>query len=231
MHGGIDTDRRLFTLLTMTIHREEILACACDLYLTRGLEGFSMRRLAKAVGVTAPAIYRHFDGKEEVLLAVVGEAYKVFYDYLHRALQGATPSERLRMAGEAYVDFALDHPRYYEMMHAPLAAMGIEKVPEQLRAEACAIGQFWDDRLRECAGVGVVRSSDHESIGLTMWAHAHGFVSLYLRGMMGKIDEAAFRELYRTSVALLLEGVSEESRADLFDDARAPAGESTEAVS
>ncbi|NIP56498.1 MAG: TetR family transcriptional regulator, partial [Gemmatimonadetes bacterium] len=69
----------------MSIQREQILACACDLYLKGGLEGVSMRRLAREVGVTAPAIYRHFEGKEDVLLGVVGEAYKTLAQYLHRA--------------------------------------------------------------------------------------------------------------------------------------------------
>lgn len=215
----------------MTIQRDDILACACDLYLKGGLDGFSMRRLAKDVGVTAPALYRHFDGKEDVLLSVVGEAYKVFYEYLRRALGGTTPAERFRMAGEAYVDFALDHPRYYEMIHAPLEAMGIEEVPEELRTEACAVGQFWHDRLRECMGAGIIRKADPESIGLTMWSHAHGLVSLYLRGMLGEMDDETFRALYRSSALLVLEGVAEEGREASFQDGDVPSEPSTEAVS
>lgn len=190
-----------------------------------------MRRLASDVGVTAPAIYRHFDGKEDILLSVVGEAYKIFYDYLHRALGGATPAERFRMAGEAYVDFALDHPRYYEIIHAPLEAMGVQEIPDDLQAEACAVGQFWHDRLRECIGTGIIRDADPESIGLTMWSHAHGLVSLYLRGMLGEMDEEAFRDLYRSSALLLLEGVAEEGREAFFAGAEAPPEPATESVS
>jgi AcrR family transcriptional regulator len=43
----------------MSDQRDAILAAACDLYLRSGLDGFSMRKLAREVGVTAPALYRH----------------------------------------------------------------------------------------------------------------------------------------------------------------------------
>ncbi len=218
----------------MTTQRDEILARACDLFLDRGLEGFSMRSLADEVGVTAPALYRHFEGREDVMLAVVGEAYKLFYQYLHRALAGSSPAERFRMAGEAYLDFALDHPRFYEMIHAPLEALGIDEVPEDLQAEACAVGQFWDDRLRECMDAGLIRRSDPQAIGLTMWSHAHGLISLYLRGMMGDMDEDAFRDVYRASSRRVMAGVATEewlkredespARADDGDRSERPAG-------
>lgn len=211
----------------MSTQRDEILASACDLYLERGLDGFSMRRLASAVGVTAPALYRHFDGKEDVLLAVVGEAYDVFSRYLRRALAGESPAERFRMAGDAYVDFALDHPRYYQMIHAPLAAMGIEEVPEDLQAEACAVRQFWNDRLRECIDEGIIRGMDPEAISLTMWAHAHGLVSLYLRGMLGEMGPDAFRAIYHSSSMRLLEGLAAEDWETRLAEVFAPAGSAT----
>ena len=214
----------------MTIQRDEILASACDLYLKGGLEGFSMRRLARDVGVTAPALYRHFDGKEDVLVSVVGEAFKLMYEYLRRALAGSTAAERFRMAGGAYLDFALEHPRYYEMIHAPLEAMGIEEVPDALQAEACAVGQFWNDRLRECMGAGLIRTADPEAISLTMWSHAHGLISLYLRGMLGEMDEADFRHLYRSSTHRILDGLAEESADAFRDGEEAMADPTTEAV-
>lgn len=192
----------------MPTQRDEILTCACDLFLEGGLEGFSMRRLARSVGVTAPALYRHFEGREDVLLAVVGEAYKVFYEYLRRALRGESPAERFRRAGGAYLEFALDHPRFYEMIHAPLEALGFEEIPDDIQAEACAVGQFWHDRLRECMDEGLIRAEDPESIGLTMWSHAHGLISLYLRGMMGDMEEDRFRETYRASARRLMAGVA-----------------------
>ncbi|HZD04720.1 MAG TPA: TetR/AcrR family transcriptional regulator, partial [Longimicrobiales bacterium] len=90
----------------MSEQRDRILACACDLYLEDGLEGFSMRKLARSVGVTAPALYRYYESRERVLLDVVGEAYRRLAEYLYEALKGRTPEERFRMAGDGYLSFA-----------------------------------------------------------------------------------------------------------------------------
>ena len=77
-----------FTLFTMSTPRDRILVSAVDLYLEDGFDGFSMRKLARSLGVTAPSLYRHFQGKEQLLLEVVKEAYKVMAQCLHRALGG-----------------------------------------------------------------------------------------------------------------------------------------------
>ena len=106
--------------------RDRILSCAYELYLSDGLEGFSMRKLAKTVGVTAPALYRHYPSKERVLIAVIGEAYRMFAEYLYRALAGPTPAERLRRAGMEYLNFAIEHPEMYEMLYVSPHHLGLE---------------------------------------------------------------------------------------------------------
>jgi len=194
----------------MSTQREDILGCACELFTEEGLEGFSMRRLARSVGVTAPALYRHFDGKEDVLVGVVGEAFKVLSRYLYGALGAPTPMGRLLQASDAYLNYALDHPRFYETIHAPLHALGIEELPEGVFKQACSVGQFWLDRHRELLDEGLIRESDANLMSLTMWAHGHGLISLYRSGMMGDIDDGAIRKLYRKSALRVLRGVATE---------------------
>ncbi len=197
----------------MTDARDRILNCACELYLEDGFDGFSMRRLARAVGVTAPALYRHYEGKEKVLLDVVGEAHKLLSQYLYRSLSGVTPEDRFREAGDAYLDFALDHPRYFQMIHSFTEFMGLEEIPEEVAAQTCAVRQFWDDRVRECMDAGVLRRDDPEHIGLTLWAQAYGIISLYLRRLLD-VPEGEFRESYRRSFARILMGMAEPGHAE-----------------
>ncbi|MFW6199397.1 MAG: TetR/AcrR family transcriptional regulator, partial [Gemmatimonadota bacterium] len=176
-----------------------------------GLEGFSMRRLARSVGVTAPALYRHFDGKEDVLVEVVGEAFRILSRYLYGALGAQTPMARMLKATDAYLNFALDHRRFYETIHAPLEAIGIEELPDRVFNQACSVGQFWMDRHRELLGEGLIRESDPHRVSLTMWSHGHGLISLFRRGMLGEMDEEAFRRVYRASSLRVLRGVATEA--------------------
>jgi AcrR family transcriptional regulator len=190
----------------MAAQREHILNCACDLYLEDGLEGFSMRKLARAVGVTAPALYRHYESKERLLLDVVGEAYKRLAEYLYRGLQGKTPEERFRMAGEEYLTFALENPRMYEVLFTFPDLVRLSEPAEEVRDQACAIGQFWNDRVRECMDAEILRSGDPDEVGQTLWAHAHGLISLYLSGSF-PVDEDGFRAVYGASTRRLLMGL------------------------
>lgn len=191
----------------MAIERDDILTHACDLFLEEGVEGFSMRALADRVGVTAPALYRHFGGRDEVLLAVVDEAYQAMIRRLQGALEEPTPGERFRRAGEGYVDFALEHPRYYQIVYASPEWMGVEDVSEVRERHACAIGQFWHDRVRECMDAGLLREGEPEEVALTMWAHAHGLISIHLQGML-EMEREDFRGLFMASSRRMLGGLA-----------------------
>jgi AcrR family transcriptional regulator len=208
----------------MSEQRDRILSCACVLYLQDGLDGFSMRKLARVLGVTAPALYRHYESKERVLLDVVGEAYRTMIQYLHRALQGRTPEDRFRLAGQGFLDFALEHPRYYEVLFMGVELLAVEAVRAEVREQGCAVGQFWNDRVREAIDAGMLEPGDPEAIGMTLWAHSHGLLSLYLKGML-PMEEGAFRALVKSSGARVLSGLGTRAfAARVAEAAAAPFG-------
>ena len=192
----------------MSTQREEILRAACELLVVGGLDGLSMRKLATRLGVTAPALYRHYESKESVLVDVVGEAFKVFAQYLYRALDGRTPVERFRLTGRSYLAFALEHQEYYAILHASHEIMGHDKLPHEATDHACAVGQFMVDRVREGMECGMLKPGPPETVARTIWAHAHGLVSIYYRGLF-RIEEAEFRHLFLESGWRLMEGLAE----------------------
>lgn len=194
----------------MTISRERVLTCACDLYLADGLDGFSMRRLANELGVTAPALYRHYPAKEALLRDVVGEAFKVFGAYLYRALEGSTPQERLRLTGEGYLAFSLEHPRFYEVIHASPRLLGFSDLPEDVSVQACGTKQFLVDRVRECMDARVLAPDDPEVVAAVIWAFSHGLVSLFLGGAL-PVQRAGFAGLYQAAFARLFTGIAGEA--------------------
>ena len=197
----------------MSEQRDKILACARDLYLSVGKHGFSMRKLAGRVGVTAPALYRYYESREHVLGDVVRGAYREFTARLYRALEGRTPLERFFGAGEGYLDFALEHPRWYGMMFNSPEEMGLDGPPEDIEVMGCAIHQFWVDRVRECMGAGILKEADPVRTSLTMWAHAHGMIQLYHQGHF-RLSEAEFRRLFEESGARMMSGVATEAFAE-----------------
>lgn len=193
----------------MSLHREQILEGACDLFIAGGFDGLSMRKLASKVGVTAPALYRHYESKEKVILDLIGEAYKTFSGYLSRALQGESPEIRFSMTGRNYLAFALEHPQFYELLHISPSQLGVEELPEEASSHACASGRFLVDRVREGMDCGMLRPGDAEAVARTIWAHAHGMISIYHRGLLG-MGEPEFKRFFLESSWKLMGGIGEE---------------------
>lgn len=183
-----------------------ILACARDLYLEKGLRGLSMRHVAEKLGVSATAIYRHYRNKEDLIHKVVEEAVKLFGSYLFTSLSGRTAEERFRLGGEAYLNFALEQAKYYEVIFMAPDQFGTGTLPEELQRQAMANFQFLIDRVQECMESGALRKDDPRSVAVTIWAHSHGLVSLFLAGKF-QMDAAAFRSVYWDSAERLIKGL------------------------
>jgi len=213
----------------MTDLKPRILECACDLYLDEGFRGFSMRKLARNLGVTAPALYRHFESREDLLIEVILEGYRTQVHYLYAALAGADPGERLSRAGMGYLEFALQHPRYYGMLYAWADFMGLEDLPDAMAEQIASVKQFWHDRVRECMVADVIRTGDCDEISHVLWSQAHGMISLYLRGVT-PMPEEAFRELYSRAFLRIFVGLSSPSGhtelASSLEEVEATAGPS-----
>jgi AcrR family transcriptional regulator len=183
-----------------------ILSRACEMFLADGPEGFSLRKLAASLDVTPPAIYRHFDSKEALLQAVVAEAFQTFGSYLYRALQGGTPAERLELTGLGYLTFALDQPRYYEVIHRSRSLVSADTLPVEIAGHACATRQFMLDRVQECMAAGVLAPDDPEQVATSIWAISHGLVSLFLGGLL-PVSRTEFPDFFRSTTTRLLSGI------------------------
>ncbi|MDH2424093.1 TetR/AcrR family transcriptional regulator [Sphaerisporangium sp. TRM90804] len=91
--------------------RREILDAAARLFAARGFHGVSIEEIGGAVGISGPALYRHFSGKEslltEMLLDVSDRLLTAAIERVTAASDGAEALDAL-VAGQ--IDFALDHP-------------------------------------------------------------------------------------------------------------------------
>ncbi len=187
--------------------RERILSCAVDLYLEQGIKGLSMRLIGEKLGVSATALYRHYRNKEDLLHNVIGEAVKVFGTYLFAALAGKTAKERFILGGEAYLNFALQQSKYYEVIFLAPDQLGAEAMPEELQLQSRATFQFLVDRVQECMESRFLKKADPFAVAMSIWAHSHGLVSIYL-AKKWTIDEGGFRKMYWESSERLFAGLA-----------------------
>jgi AcrR family transcriptional regulator len=193
----------------ITTTRERLLAVARDHYLDVGFASFSLREVARRVGVSAPAVYRHFDSKEALLREVCTAGFRVFSSYLLRALSEATPRARLGASAMQYLRFGLENPRDYRVLFMGAAEdfASLTKAGKDLDGESTY--QFLVDRVTECMKGKHLRKGDPEEVAAIIWSHVHGLVSLRLSGHFARVgDDAAFARFYADAVEHLLTGLS-----------------------
>lgn len=181
---------------------------ARDLYLEAGLQRFSLREVARRTGVSAAAVYRHFDHKEALLRDACAAGFHIFSTYLMRALTANRPRERLVATAEQYFRFAVENPRDYRFMFMAATEDHAMLTPADT-TESASTFNFLVDRVRECMDARFLQKGDPVIVALMIWAHVHGLVSLRLSGHFYNFaSDRQFEEFYRESTALLIHGLA-----------------------
>src|SRR6185312_13896285 len=111
-----------------------VLSASLDMLEGRASEELSLREIARAVGVSDTALYRHFPDKDALLNALATEGFNRLGAAQARAqTQGGPGAGGFKAAGRAYVDFARANPALFRLMfsHAPHADEFETEVPRQ----------------------------------------------------------------------------------------------------
>lgn len=140
-----------------------------------GLENLSLREVARRLGVSHQAPYKHFASRDHLLAEVVARAYAAFARHLDRRPRRKDPFDDLREMGTAYVGYALAHPLHYRLMFGtPLPDPDAH--PEMLRNARHAFAL-----LREAIGElapNPAKRPPADLDALYVWATVHGLASI-----------------------------------------------------
>ena len=93
------------------------------------------------------------------------------------------------------------------MLYTPAHTLGAEEFPEQVTEQVASVGRFFNDRVRECIDAGLFQPLDPDDVSVTLWAHAHGLISIYLRGCL-HMDPGEFRRHYGASSRRAITGMA-----------------------
>jgi AcrR family transcriptional regulator len=161
--------------------RQTILRAAGELFLEQGSEGFSMRRVAERIGYSATTIYRYYENKDDLLIAVVHQGFVEFARRLTEAAQSATgsPLTRLEALGRAYIKFGLESPVYYQMMFMQRADLFFAKRREQTGPMVASFDAL-RQTVRQAMDAGLLKRGDVEVYSHVIWSVVHGVTSLAL---------------------------------------------------
>jgi AcrR family transcriptional regulator len=99
--------------------KEEIKFFAWHQVATGGVGSISLGAIARSMNITTPALYRYFDSRDHLILALTQDAYTSFYSALVTARDSVAADDhagRCKALCMAYFFWAVDHPQQYQVV-------------------------------------------------------------------------------------------------------------------
>ena len=197
--------------------RKAIVTHAWKQISARGAPSLSLRAIARTLGITAPAIYNYFHRRDDLVTALILDAYEAFGASQRAAFASTAGSDlpgRLAGLGHAYRAWAVANPERYQLMFgapypgyrvpldlvSPAGSRALEPLVEVLEQARRA------GRLALPAGTGADTGVPFAAV--SVWTRVHGLVSVELSGQYPPFvrDPAAF---YRDELTALVRSTIE----------------------
>jgi AcrR family transcriptional regulator len=177
--------------------REEIIEAAREILAETGLDGLTLRGVARRVGIAATSIYLHFPDTEHLAVAATQDTFADLTAAAAAAAAGISdPGQELLARCRAYCRFALEHPVHYKVMFhldlAPSLAASPDGTPGRKAFQVLV------QAVQACQAAGAATATgDPFRLASLVWAAEHGLVSLRLArpqfpwsDLDGLVDEA-----------------------------------------
>jgi AcrR family transcriptional regulator len=176
--------------------RSALVEAGLALLATRTADDLSLREVAREVGVSATAVYRHFPDKAALMRALAAAGLEMLGTAQHAAFDAAGGGAAgFNATGVAYVRFALKHTALFRLIFA-----------NPLKGEVIELAEVQDDAMRFLmANAAALAPSGIEPriFALQSWSIAHGLAMLLIDGQL-HIDDATIELVIDAHVQKLI---------------------------
>lgn len=166
--------------------RSALVAAGLELLKERAVDDLSLREVARHVGVSATAVYRHFPDKQALHYAMSQQgADELGASQANAVADAGGGMPGFEAAGRAYVLFALANPGLYRLM------MTTKSSAEHYEIDSSAMGSAMQ-LLKNCVAEVLSPSAtplEHKVMALHAWSLVHGISMLMLDGLVAPDGE------------------------------------------
>lgn len=185
--------------------RQALVEAALALITEKGPQGFTLSEAAKQADVTPAAVYRHFTGRDELIVEVARQGYDIFGALMEFAFDEGHPTAlaAFEAVGRAYLAFARKYPGHYQAMFE--SGLSLQRHPDLALASAKASGVLERAAERLSAHIPPEKRPPAAMFSAHVWAMSHGVVELFTRG--DARSPFAAEDLLETGIGIYLRGL------------------------
>lgn len=162
------------------------LRAAREAIAEHGVERLSLREVARRLGVSHQAPYKHFPSRDHLLAEVIRQCFQDFAASLDARDAQPTPHDDLQCLGGRYLQFALAHPLEYRLMFGTPWPEPAEEVG--LVRDALHAFNILRDDLRALHGSGPDAQTQVDLDAMMIWAGMHGLASILQSSAVRHLD-------------------------------------------
>lgn len=159
------------------------MAAALKCIREHGAESLSLRALAREVGVSQTAPYRHFEDKVALLSALASDGFLQLAQQMKDAMgdRERDPIGALQRGGLAYIHFAVSKPETYRLMYS----MPIDKFSDS-EMQAChhEAFQLLERTVESGLASGKFKAHNKDAVVMASWSLVHGYAQLLIDGVI-----------------------------------------------
>ena len=187
--------------------REALINGCLTLIEKRGPTGFTLSEAAREAGVTPAAVYRHFEGREDLIAAAALQGYEMFGDLMEHAYGTGQPSAlaAFEATGRAYLAFARKYPGHYIAMFE--SGISINRTPELHAVATRAMGVLEKAAAELSQHIPAEKRPPPQMFSAHIWAMSHGVVELFARSNPGTKSPFPPEDLLETGIGIYLRGL------------------------
>ncbi|MGE0331253.1 MAG: TetR/AcrR family transcriptional regulator [Ramlibacter sp.] len=166
--------------------REACVAAAHAVIAQHGVENLSLRDVARRLGVSHQAPYKHYPSRDHLLAEVIRRCFQRFAAHLSAGLHGLDAQAEMDSLGGAYMAYAMANPLEYRLMFGtpwPDTAQHPDLLRDARHSFDVLRGAI--ARMRGHAGAP---KAEHDLDAMYVWASMHGLATILQSNVMDKLS-------------------------------------------